>query len=168
MRTRTSPTANSPGLRPGGGPNGAASGFSLLEMLVVLVVLGLAAATVTLGFSRRGDRMTVSGLASEAASHARAARHKAIETGRDTVLVVDVARRQITSGGARRSLSIPADLDVEVVASLSERAGAGASGIRFFPDGASTGGTIRVGQAGSMHEVRINWFTGRVQVVPPP
>ena len=138
-------------------------GFTLLELLTVLVILGMSASVVAFSVSRRSDRMTLSALATEIASRARATRSVAIETGRDSTLLVDVGRRNIVSAGGRSPLPIPADIDLNVVASSAEQRGS-VSAIRFFPDGASSGGTIQLRQAGSFYEIRINWFTGRVHV----
>ena len=132
-------------------------------MLTVLVILSMAASLVALSVSRRSDRMTVSALATEIASRARATRGMAIETGRDSMLWVDLGRRNIVSAGRPSPLPIPADVDLDVVASSTEQRGR-VSAIRFFPDGASSGGTIRLRQAGNSYEIRINWFTGRVHV----
>jgi general secretion pathway protein H len=132
-------------------------------LLTVLVIMGMAASVVALSVSRRSDRMTLSALATEIASRARATRGVAIESGRDSVLLVDVGRRNIMSGGRSSPLVIPADIDLDVVASSAEQRGE-VSAIRFFPDGASSGGTIQLRQAGSFYEIRINWFTGRVHV----
>ena len=157
---RTSPTGNRRAP-----PQGRQSeaGFTLLEMLTVLVILGMAASLVALSVSRGSDRMTLSALATEIASRARAARSVAIETGRDAMLSVDMERRSIDSPGRRSLLPIPADIDLDVVASATEQRGS-VTAIRFFPDGASSGGTIRLSQSGSSYEIRINWFTGRVHV----
>lgn len=157
---RTSPTNNRlsrPLTRQG------EAGFTLLEMLTVLVIVGMAASLVALSVSRPSDRMTVSALAVEIASRARATRSMAIETGRDARLSIDLGQRNIMSPGRRSHLPIPADIDLNVVASGAEQRG-NVSAIRFFPNGASSGGTIRVRQSGSSYEVRINWFTGRVHV----
>ena len=159
MRTPTSAT--------GSDDRRGEAGFSLIEMLAVLVVLTLAMGTATLSFSRRTDRMSVSALAAETASRARAARDLAIRTGQDTLLRVDLRNRTIAVSGGTRVLAITGDIELEVVSSGSERTAVDVAGVRFFPYGASTGATIRLGQLGSSHEIRINWFTGRVVVVPP-
>lgn len=123
----------------------------------------MSVSVVALSVSRRSDRMTLSALATEIASRARATRGMAIETGRDAMLSVDLERRDIVSPGRRSHLPIPADIDLDVVASSAEQRG-NVSAIRFFPDGASSGGTICLSQSGSSYEIRINWFTGRVHV----
>ena len=133
----------------------------------MLVVLAMAAGVVSVSLARRSDRMEISALAGAAAGRARAARDAAVRSGRDAVLLIDLKDRTISTNGAR-VLPMPKDIDIDVFSSANERASATAIGIRFFPDGASTGGTIRLGHEGSFYEVRINWFTGRVLVVAPP
>jgi general secretion pathway protein H len=38
--------------------------------------------------------------------------------------------------------------------------------VRFFPDGLSCGGAIALSRADLRLEVRVNWLTGRVDVIP--
>ena len=38
--------------------------------------------------------------------------------------------------------------------------------IRFFPTGMSCGGVITLSRFGSGYEVRVNWLTGGVEIVP--
>jgi len=143
------------------------SGFTLVEMLAVLVIIALVSGVAVMGLSRRGDRASVAAIAAETASRARNARDLAVRTGRDTLLVVDLAARTISTRPGARPVVIPKDVGLEVEASASERISASELGVRFFPGGASTGATIRVGPRRGAHEIRINWFTGRVVVIPP-
>lgn len=158
MRIPTSATGNE-GRR-------AEAGFTLVELLAALAVLGLAMGLVATGLSGRWNRPSVEVLASRTASRARAARDEAIRSGRETMLWIDLAQRSISTSGRGRELVIPPSIDLEVLASRAASS-TGKPGVRFFPDGTSTGGTIRMGPVGRAHEVRINWFTGRVLVAPP-
>jgi general secretion pathway protein H len=38
---------------------------------------------------------------------------------------------------------------------------------RFHPDGASSGAVLRFSREGAKYEVRVNWYTGGVTIVPP-
>ncbi|MDX2159239.1 MAG: prepilin-type N-terminal cleavage/methylation domain-containing protein [Hyphomicrobiaceae bacterium] len=143
---------------------GSQVGFTLVEVLASLVILALVAG-MTLRLARPGDRLTVGALAAKAASLARRARDRAIATGQDATLRIDLVQRVIIAHGAR-PLSIPEDVTVEAITSSSEQV-AGIGGIRFFADGSSTGGVIRLGRVGSQHEIRINWFSGRVRIDRP-
>ena len=143
------------------------AGFSTIELLAVLVVLALATTLVTVRIGAGGDRLSLSAVAGETASLARRARDLAITSGRSTLVAVDLGSRTVTASGAAKVLHIPREVEIEATFAGGEAAGATAAGVRFFPDGASSGGTIRLGQNGSWYEVRISWFTGRVHVLAP-
>jgi len=40
------------------------------------------------------------------------------------------------------------------------------SSISFFGDGMSCGGTIALTRLDNTYEIRVNWFTGRIEIVP--
>lgn len=154
MRTPTSATTG----------DAAEAGFTLIEVLAAVVILALALGSITVQLSRPADRMTLEALAAETASRARTARDTAMRSGRESVLRVDLGRRVIAAETGT-PVAFPEDVTITVFASRIDTAGA-ISDIRFFPDGSSTGGVIRLDGAGGQHEIRINWFTGRVRIEP--
>ena len=40
------------------------------------------------------------------------------------------------------------------------------SAIRFFANGMSCGGTIALTTLDASYEIRVNWLTGRIEIVP--
>lgn len=140
-------------------------GFSLVEMLVVIVIIASIASIVSPRVLRPAGRPAVALAAIETAQRARAVRADAVHGGFTTVLQVDLAERLI-HGGSSRALALRPDIAVDLVAASSERVSATIGGIRFFANGASTGGTIRLTGGGVSYEVRINWFNGRISVAP--
>ena len=82
------------------------------------------------------------------------------------------ARRLSRSGLAigpsacRGAVRLPADVTVEaVLATRCNNRPAGTT-IRHFPSGMSCGGTIALTREGLGYQVRVNWLTGGVEVVP--
>lgn len=143
-----------------------AAGFTLVEVLAVLVVLTLAASLIAPRLGKASNRPSVAGLAAATASLARATRDAAISSGRPAVLRFDATRRALAGEGVRaRPVAVPANFDIDVQSSLAEANAAGA-GIRFFANGASSGGRIRFAHGRLAYDVRVDWFTGRVRVVP--
>jgi len=53
---------------------------------------------------------------------------------------------------------------MSVTAADSERLSPVTAGLRYFPNGSSTGATIEFQAERQGYEVRINWLTGRVSV----
>jgi general secretion pathway protein H len=140
-------------------------GFTLVELLVVLLVLGLLLAASGGAGLLRPPAPSAAVDAQRLADALRVARSQAVSRNRETALVLDLATRSWRVGAARSERWSPA-LDVELTAAASEamsRAGA----IRFFPDGSSTGGTIRLRGGDRAATVRVDWLTGAVRLDDP-
>jgi general secretion pathway protein H len=50
-------------------------------------------------------------------------------------------------------------------AASSEQVGESRARIRFFPNGASTGGRITLDRAGNRYHVEVDWLYGRVRII---
>jgi general secretion pathway protein H len=141
-------------------------GFTLIELLAVLVVLAIVvgAAAAHLGGRHRGEVLQAT--AYELASRCRAARLAAIRHASDQMVIIDVANRLVTVGKNGPPLRIPEAVGVFSRTSAAEQRSQGVVGIRFLPNGGSTGGEIRLEAGRQAYVVRVNWLTGRVVVEP--
>jgi general secretion pathway protein H len=134
---------------------GAVSGFTLLEILIVLAVLALVLSLMLRRGPLTSPALSVRGTAGEVAQALRTARSEAIVGGHPVVLLLDTARRAyVMTGSAPGVLHAPPPM--MIMAPLN--------GISFMPDGSSSGGDIAVEQAGHRAEISVNWLTGRVSV----
>jgi general secretion pathway protein H len=140
------------------------SGFTLIELLAVLVVLAIAAGVAGLHFAPRHSSDVLQATAHELASRCRSARAGAIRQASSRTVVIDMANRTITAGADVPPLKIADTISVLLETSATEQRAPGVAGIRFFPNGASTGGKIRLETGRQAYEVRVNWLTGRVAV----
>lgn len=139
------------------------AGFTLIEMLAVLVVLSLAVAVAGFAIRSRTGRLDLTSAAAKIASLGRQARNQAIRSGGSASLIVDLSARTVAAATAA-PLALPSDVDIEVVSARGESPSDGVAAITFFPNGSATGGTIRLQSLGAAREIRVNWFTGRVIV----
>jgi general secretion pathway protein H len=141
-------------------------GFTLIEVIAVLLVLAIVAGLASARFlaDRSGDVLQAT--AYEVASRCRHARAAAIRRGTPQVVRIDLASRQVAAGDDGATLSIPATITIDTDTSASEQYSPSIAGIRFFPTGASTGGKLRLQAGRRAYEIRVNWFTGRVSVEP--
>ncbi|MBO1075014.1 GspH/FimT family protein [Roseomonas marmotae] len=137
-------------------------GFTLMEVLVVLLILGLAAMAVPRLWGA-GQSGLLRAAANDAAAMLREARAEARRTGRDTRVVFDTAlgTYRAARGGRTGRLPSGAVLAVEGVATEADEAGRVA--IRFDGEGGSTGGRLRVAQGRSVYLVEVDWMTGHVR-----
>lgn len=140
-------------------------GFTLVELLVVLAIAALAMATVPPMFSAALPGLEMKSAARRTLTSLRLARELAIRQGADRVLIVDVEERRLELPD-HRSLSIPSRLTLKLEAAEREMIDDQRGGIRFFPDGSSTGGRIMIGYGDNGYQVGVNWLTGRIRMAP--
>ena len=145
------------------------SGFTLIEIVAVLMVLAIVAGLVGVRISARSGSGVLQATAYELAARCRATRAQAIRHGADQSIVIDLASRVVSAGGdARPPLTIPETIGILSDTSAAEQSSRSTAAIRFHPNGSSTGGKIRLESGKEAYEIRVNWFTGRVSVEAAP
>jgi general secretion pathway protein H len=140
-------------------------GFTLVELLVVLAVAALVMTLVPplLNGARAGAELTAT--AREIAAKLRETRSHAVRVGRSEVFLVDVRSGAFRAAGdALRH--VPSGIRLSLLSANDERIDAGTGGIRFFADGSSTGGAVRLSQGERQSSVAVDWLTGRVSFAP--
>jgi len=140
------------------------AGFTLVELLAVLAIIGLLLAVAMpalLATARPAAEVKAAALA--LAAELRAARGAAVASERETSVTLDIAAGTyaITHGGATQSL--PQAMGLRFRGPANEVKG-GTATIRFFPDGSSTGGELRLSYEGREQRVAVHWLSGRVTV----
>ena len=146
--------------------DGGERGFALIEILCVLAIIGLLAAIILPAIPRTTTRAKLESYAVETAALLKADRNAALRRQIQVTTQIDVAARSIRSGVTGRTLRLPNDVTVDAMlaAQCADR-DVGRS-IDFFPSGMSCGGVIALVRPGMGYEVRVNWLTGGVDIVP--
>ena len=141
-------------------------GFALIEMLCVLAVIGLLAAIILPAIPRATTRAKLESYAVQTAALLKADRNAALRRQVQVTTQIDAEMRSIRSGVTGRVIRLPNDVSLEaMLASRCADRNAGRS-IDFFPSGMSCGGVIALARPGMGFEVRVNWLTGGVDIVP--
>ena len=137
-------------------------GFTLLEVMAVMLIIVLVASlviTMTPGTGRAGLKAATL----QAAALLRRERTAAILAGHERHVSLDGGRRVLVGEGGD-TVAIPRDVAVDLLGADAVWAGRQAV-VRFDPDGASTGAVLRLSHEKAKYEIRVNWFTGGVDVV---
>ncbi|MEO7741773.1 MAG: GspH/FimT family protein [Usitatibacter sp.] len=141
-----------------------AAGFTLLEVLVVLVI-GAVMYAMILGVPFRGASVAdLKSAARTLASGLRQAQSMAMVSRRDAVLTVDMEAREYLLAGETEARRLPKDIELKLFTAQSEIASDTKGGIRFYPDGSSTGGRLTVKAGERQYLVDVDWLTGRVSI----
>jgi len=122
-------------------------------MLAVLTILGLAVGLALTRGPVRSPALEARATADSVAQALRAARAQAIAEDRSVAFVLDARRHEYVTEGASRVV-LPVAPTVTITAPVA--------GIRFAPDGSSSGGQIGVEDQGHAVSISVAWLTGRV------
>jgi general secretion pathway protein H len=138
----------------------AAAGFTLLELLMAMSILVLLAALVVPALTAPSDGVRIRTAAEQIAAALRLARANAIALNGEVAVVIDAETRSIhrKDWPAQHFAS---DILVELTIAESERATPTRGGFRFFADGSSTGGDIRLRLRGRELRLCVDWLTGK-------
>ena len=142
------------------------SGFSLLEMVCVIALIAIVAAVLLPAAPRQTSRSRLQAYALETATLLKADRDAAIRGRADVSTLVDARSRAIRSGATSQIIRIPDDVRFDALLPETCRQQPALSTISFFADGMSCGGTIAMARLDTAYEIRVNWLTGRIEIVP--
>lgn len=139
-------------------------GFSLVELLVALAIMGLVVAVAVPTSARFYESMQARQAARSTLAILASAREDALSSGRPQDVQVRPSTRRLWT--AEREYTFPASISV-VVHGAAELNHADVGVIRFYPDGGSSGGGIDLRRAnGSGTAVSVDWLVGRVTLDP--
>lgn len=144
---------------------GSRSGFSLVELLVVLAIIGLLLTLTPLIFSGTIERLRLESTARELVSALRITRARAITLQTPQAFAIDVQQRRYLGPANPQPKALPAEFGYQLTTAQTERLSPTAGAIRFYPDGSSTGGRIEVRTADADWAVDVDWLTGRVALL---
>lgn len=141
------------------------AGFTLLELVCVLAMVGLLAAISLPRLPQSTTRPRLEAYAVEVAALLKADHNAAV--GRRGVVdaLVDAPSRSIRAGSSTQIIQLPDDVDLDALLPQRCNGRPAFSTISFFATGMSCGGTIRLTRLGRGIEVRVNWLTGDVDIV---
>lgn len=143
--------------------SGSDDGFTLLEVLVVMALLSLAAVMGALWLPDVGDRIVLARTASQLEQSLARLSADALQTGldRSAVIARDGATQTFQIGGAIDRLD--ASISLSWIASVEAGSDRDQGKIIFFGTGGATGGKLELTRGNARAAVDIDWLTANVR-----
>jgi general secretion pathway protein H len=141
-------------------------GFTLLEVVCVVAIIAILAAIILPAIPRGTSQARLQAYAIQTATLLKADRAAAIRRRTEIATEVSALSRSLRSGSTGRVVRVPDDVAFEALLAARCNQRAAGSTISFFGSGMSCGGTIALTRGGVGFQVRVNWLTGGVEVVP--
>jgi len=113
-------------------------------------------------FQRVMPGLELKATARSVAATLREARGLAVSSNREVAVTIDVAGHTLGLGAARPVEQLDPRFGLSLYTASDELISGSAGNIRFYPDGTSSGGRVRVVYGERQYDVLVNWITGIV------
>lgn len=142
------------------------AGFSLIEIIAVLVIISLIMALTVTSITRSLDSTRVRVAAKDITSALRYTRGQAILSHEEQTLDFDLDKKTYQAPG-KDAVELPEGLELKLLTARDEVSSENVGKIRFFPDGSSTGGRVTVLAGEREWRINVGWLTGEIQLWDP-
>lgn len=141
----------------------SSQGFTLLELLLVLVVAAIGASVVAPNLQPAILNAQLKSATADVASALRHTRGEALSSGHEAIFSLNVNNHNYQVPGRHKLYKLPDSIKLTLfTADFLQEEGKGS--IVFFPDGSATGGRVTLQGAGKTRLVDVNWLTGAIVV----
>lgn len=128
-------------------------------MVIIALMMGLVVTSMSGSISSAEARAA----ARELVASIRYTRARAILDKSEQVFEVNTEERSYQAPG-RKQVKLPEGVDITITTARSEITAEDIAGIRFFPDGGSTGGHIELTVNEREYRVNVAWLTGETSL----
>jgi general secretion pathway protein H len=136
-------------------------GFTLIEIIAVMVLLSIIVAMVAMSFSKSMSGAKVEAASRDLVAALRYTRGQALVHSAQAALDIDLEHNTYQAPG-KPIVRLPKEMRMQLVTAEIEQTSTSSGRIRFFPDGASTGGHITVFMGQRRWQINVSWLTGQV------
>lgn len=140
------------------------SGFTLLEILVVMVMIVVIMGFFSSSMMKSLDKARIRAVSKDLVSAMRYTRGQAVVKHEQKTITFNV-KDKTYKAPRKKMVQIPEEMEVYVYTAESDIANDSTGSIRFFSDGSSTGGWIKLIHGNKIWKINVNWLTGEISKV---
>ncbi len=141
------------------------AGFTLVETVAVISIIAMVAALTLPRLPHATTRPRLEAYALEVAALLKADRVAAVRRHARVDTRLSASHRTVISGAGLGTLQLPPYVAFDAIVTQTCEGRSNNDAIGFLPNGMSCGGTVALARPGAAFHVRVNWFTGGVEVV---
>ncbi len=138
-------------------------GLTLVEAVVVVALIAVGIGATAFAVSGSLDSQRIQSAGQDLVAALRYTRGKAIVAREPQALELDVEARTYQAP-ERGVVQLPRGMEMRLLTAAMEQTGETSGRIRFYPDGSSTGGRIKLVRGGRAWDVEVAWLTGEVRM----
>lgn len=142
----------------------AAQGFTLLELIIVLLISVLGFAVIGSNISSGNQTTRLQAAARDIASALRYAHGQALMSRQPVSVAVNLAENSYRISNRDKIYRLDDRIDISLTVAEEEFADGQEGSIKFFADGSSTGGRITLEWGPQLRRIDVNWMTGAVAI----
>lgn len=139
-------------------------GFTLIELIIVLVISVLGMAAISSNISSGNQTTKLQTVARDMASALRYAHGQALISRQPVSMFINLDDNSYRVSNRAKTFRFESEIEVSLVVAEEDYPNGGEGSIRFFSDGSSTGGRITLEWGQQLRRVDVNWITGEVTI----
>lgn len=139
-------------------------GFTLLELIIVLLVSVLGFSVVGSNISSGNQSTRLQAAARDIASALRYAHGQALMSRRPVSVAVNLDDNSYSISNRDKIYHLDSRIEISLTVAEDEFKEGQEGSIRFFGDGSSTGGRITLEWGKQVRQIDVNWITGAVVI----
>ncbi len=141
-----------------------ARGFTLIEILLVIGIMAVITTIVAVQVMGSLDSAKVASAGRDLMAAMRYTRGAALLQHQSQAVIFDVEKKTYQVPG-KDAVELPEEMEIELFSATEEQLDDKTGAIRFYPDGGSTGGQVKLSVDGRSWTVQVAWLTGDIGLV---
>ena len=140
------------------------TGFTLIEVIVVMVMIAVLGGMVASSMTDSLRKAKIRAVSKNLVSAMRYTRGQAVVKHEQKTITFNVEDKTYQAP-RKKVVHIPDEIDINVYTADSEVADETTGSIRFFSDGSSTGGWVKLTHKNKIWKINVNWLTGEIAMI---